>query len=100
MGLSFFLFKKLRRRRVDLFFYSKTYAEDESICFLFQKVTQKMSRSVFYFKKLRRRRVKLFFISKTYRSEEHTSELQSRFDLVCRLLLETKNIRVTDQSSL
>src|SRR5699024_12410120 len=25
---------------------------------------------------------------KTFRSEEHTSELQSRFDLVCRLLLE------------
>src|SRR5699024_12142686 len=28
--------------------------------------------------------------TKTYRSEEHTSELQSRFDLVCRLLLEKK----------
>src|SRR5699024_11740485 len=28
------------------------------------------------------------------RSEEHTSELQSRFDLVCRLLLEKKNINV------
>src|SRR5207249_7567083 len=27
-----------------------------------------------------------------YRSEEHTSELQSRFDLVCRLLLEKKKI--------
>src|SRR5438105_12796634 len=26
------------------------------------------------------------------RSEEHTSELQSRVDLVCRLLLEKKNI--------
>src|SRR5699024_12465296 len=26
----------------------------------------------------------------TYRSEEHTSEHQSRFDLVCRLLLEKK----------
>src|SRR5206468_4775870 len=26
-----------------------------------------------------------------YRSEEHTSELQSRSDLVCRLLLEKKN---------
>src|SRR5437868_9731525 len=26
--------------------------------------------------------------AKTWRSEEHTSELQSRFDLVCRLLLE------------
>src|SRR5699024_1998890 len=31
------------------------------------------------------------------RSEEHTSELQSRFDLVCRLLLEKKNT-LTDQS--
>src|SRR5438067_4770179 len=28
------------------------------------------------------------------RSEEHTSELQSRFDLVCRLLLEKKNTNV------
>src|SRR5699024_11627177 len=27
------------------------------------------------------------------RSEEHTSELQSRFDIVCRLLLEKKNER-------
>src|SRR5437868_10611685 len=30
-----------------------------------------------------------------FRSEEHTSELQSRFDLVCRLLLEKKNIAHT-----
>src|SRR5699024_11866872 len=30
------------------------------------------------------------------RSEEHTSELQSRFDLVCRLLLEKKK---TDRGS-
>src|SRR5438067_3053096 len=29
------------------------------------------------------------------RSEEHTSELQSRFDLVCRLLLEKKNTKNT-----
>src|SRR5690349_24458610 len=29
-------------------------------------------------------------LSKTDRSEEHTSELQSRRDLVCRLLLEKK----------
>src|SRR5699024_11713683 len=28
------------------------------------------------------------------RSEEHTSELQSRFDLVCRLLLEKKKERM------
>src|SRR5207249_11933499 len=29
------------------------------------------------------------------RSEEHTSELQSRFDIVCRLLLEKKKKRST-----
>src|SRR5438067_3076870 len=29
--------------------------------------------------------------SRSYRSEEHTSELQSRFEIVCRLLLEKKN---------
>src|SRR5207249_4310495 len=35
------------------------------------------------------------------RSEEHTSELQSRFDLVCRLLLEKKNtINTTSTSSM
>src|SRR5699024_12779987 len=32
------------------------------------------------------------------RSEEHTSELQSRFDLVCRLLLEKKNKKKTPQN--
>src|SRR5207249_8775708 len=30
------------------------------------------------------------------RSEEHTSELQSRFDLVCRLLLEKKKHQLED----
>src|SRR5699024_12186468 len=34
--------------------------------------------------------------AKSCRSEEHTSELQSRFDLVCRLLLEKKkNYRIS-----
>src|SRR5947209_15872065 len=33
------------------------------------------------------------------RSEEHTSELQSRQYLVCRLLLEKKNIKTTEQAS-
>src|SRR5699024_11503124 len=32
-----------------------------------------------------------------YRSEEHTSELQSRFDLVCRLLLEKKKQKTVKQ---
>src|SRR5699024_11941780 len=30
------------------------------------------------------------------RSEEHTSELQSRFDLVCRLLLEKKKQKTSE----
>src|SRR5438067_4578317 len=34
--------------------------------------------------------VRLRFQAILHRSEEHTSELQSRFDLVCRLLLEKK----------
>src|SRR5436190_11298780 len=33
------------------------------------------------------------------RSEEHTSELQSHSDLVCRLLLEKKKLRVLRNSS-
>src|SRR5256884_7333520 len=33
--------------------------------------------------------------SKSVRSEEHTSELQSRLHLVCRLLLEKKNTHLT-----
>src|SRR5689334_24147889 len=37
--------------------------------------------------------VTLFLLS--YRSEEHTSELQSQFHLVCRLLLEKKKTTVT-----
>src|SRR5699024_11600097 len=34
----------------------------------------------------------LSIIFPVLRSEEHTSELQSRFDLVCRLLLEKKKL--------
>src|SRR5689334_23810793 len=34
----------------------------------------------------------------TERSEEHTSELQSQFHLVCRLLLEKKKLRVARDS--
>src|SRR5699024_12238347 len=33
-------------------------------------------------------------LNKYGRSEEHTSELQSRFDLVCRLLLEKKKNKI------
>src|SRR5438105_14754069 len=35
-----------------------------------------------------------------YRSEEHTSELQSRVDLVCRLLLEKKKKKKKDKKNI
>src|SRR2546422_5515167 len=35
----------------------------------------------------------------SFRSEEHTSELQSRLHLVCRLLLEKKNQRGPDRGT-
>src|SRR5699024_11627576 len=38
-------------------------------------------------------RPRVFIPATLMRSEEHTSELQSRFDLVCRLLLEKKKDR-------
>src|SRR5699024_11251811 len=41
----------------------------------------------------------LFFSAEKLRSEEHTSELQSRFDLVCRLRLDKKKDRSNAQHS-
>src|SRR5690606_39701557 len=38
-------------------------------------------------------RMRLYIFTISGRSEEHTSELQSRENLVCRLLLEKKNTR-------
>src|SRR5260370_22904094 len=35
----------------------------------------------------------------TFRSEEHTSELQSHLNLVCRLLLEKKKKKMYDKNS-
>src|SRR5437868_12851768 len=39
------------------------------------------------------------FCGPDLRSEEHTSELQSRFDLVCRLLLEKKKKNNNNKNS-
>src|SRR2546421_9699840 len=42
----------------------------------------------------------LHVAGEAFRSEEHTSELQSRSDLVCRLLLEKKKQKSTQNSSI
>src|SRR5260221_8796407 len=44
---------------------------------------------------VRRREAEARAQAQSLRSEEHTSELQSHSDLVCRLLLEKKNKNVT-----
>src|SRR5207302_9859951 len=45
-----------------------------------------------------RRQLSTIVPDRTVRSEEHTSELQSRENLVCRLLLEKKNIPIVDSN--
>src|SRR2546428_3951520 len=45
-----------------------------------------------------RRRARAVHRRRAARSEEHTSELQSRSDLVCRLLLEKKKNTVKEQA--
>src|SRR5699024_11404683 len=69
-------------------FYFLALFDYEIACPLVQLI------SLFAFYKLHNSYVNRSFLGGTnvrhFRSEEHTSELQSRFDLVCRLLLEKK----------
>src|SRR5690606_41653389 len=57
-----------------------------SVILLVRKIKRKRQRVVCAFKK----RLRHLFPQRSNRSEEHTSELQSREKLVCRLLLEKK----------
>src|SRR5699024_11858669 len=41
-------------------------------------------------------RAPIMEFSQAWRSEEHTSELQSRFEFVCRLLLEKKKVSLPE----
>src|SRR5699024_6019994 len=53
-----------------------------------QKVTKSLSRTVKYYHEASQELLIRKLNQIIRRSEEHTSELQSRFDIVCRLLLE------------
>src|SRR5699024_12715494 len=55
--------------------------------------TKKSGLSVYEFEEIKGRDNDFLKIDDKTRSEEHTSELQSRFDLVCRLLLEKKKTK-------
>src|SRR5690606_40206247 len=56
----------------------------------FHKRSPLLMRIIFKFHEFLLKFLKTFFIAFFLRSEEHTSELQSRENLVCRLLLEKK----------
>src|SRR5690625_5862586 len=74
--LGFFLLMSLKRK-LDMTIYQRW--KDRSKMVFQQDFTQWLIQ-------------KLLPISINYRSEEHTSELQSRGHLVCRLLLEKKKL--------
>src|SRR5699024_11835582 len=67
----------------------KLYIPSGSITYIVNKLEKKslVRREIQSYNK---RYCKVFITDEGERSEEHTSELQSRFDLVCRLLLEKK----------
>src|SRR5437868_9802682 len=62
-----------------------------SLCTMAATLRSSRRRYAEYRRKLKERRSRQR--GEISRSEEHTSELQSRFDLVCRLLLEKKKCK-------
>src|SRR5699024_11326907 len=74
--------RKVRSLKENRIFEIAKYSAKDSDYLQNQKVFE-----VFY-KALKGKRLIVFSGLFKERSEEHTSELQSRFDLVCRLLLE------------
>src|SRR5699024_12472886 len=84
-----------------LFRSAKTYIkmqgqileDDDCACFLVEAIAKK-SQNIKWATKVDGKNVQHRLIRRVsmdqFRSEDHTSELQSRFDLVCRLLLEKK----------
>src|SRR5260221_10524178 len=62
--------------------------------FQFAGKPQKIAKGTTLFSENRKGMPLLLMPNRIYRSEEHTSELQSHSDLVCRLLLEKKRAHV------
>src|SRR5699024_12276264 len=75
-----------RPPRLTLFPYTTLFRSDLENSKKYDVTMDKKSR---YFRNFKNPPTNLKYVfSDLLRSEEHTSELQSRFDLVCRLLLE------------
>src|SRR2546430_9770004 len=90
----FFFFLMIRRPpRSTLFPYTTLFRSDPD-----SSVVQFYLGEIYYSRGLNSEA--LAALERAVRSEEHTSELQSQSNLVCRLLLEKKKNRLTDCSYL
>src|SRR2546428_13777602 len=86
-NILFFFLMIRRPPRSTLFPYTTLFRSHDSwLAAPFKKVAL----SIFGVQDCTHGVASIVFPSKVSRSEEHTSELQSRSDLVCRLLLEKK----------
>src|SRR5690242_21419257 len=72
--------------------YATPVSNSSALCRLQALSSRSQSPSQFTFSAQRSVSLRKFFCKRILRSEEHTSELQSHVNLVCRLLLEKKNI--------
>src|SRR5438093_8913718 len=82
---------------MNLLFFLMTRRPPNSTLFPYTTLFRSDPRDVVvscYFQATRR---KSLFHGTISRSEEHTSELQSLTNLVCRLLLEKKNLRIAER---
>src|SRR2546430_3937295 len=89
----FFFFLMIRRPpRSTLFPYTTLFRSCEQVV---ARARQHFAEADRVMARCARRSVRAPRIMSAARSEEHTSELQSQSNLVCRLLLEKKKIHVT-----
>src|SRR2546422_10101979 len=93
-----------RRRRFSLFFFNDTATTEIytlslhdalPICFHDPPGAERRGRRGLEHHRIATNQGRREFPGGNRRSEEHTSELQSRLHLVCRLLLEKKNTAAT-----
>src|SRR5690625_8015402 len=88
---SFFLFLILRKLSSTLFPYTTLFRSRIEYWIEGDRGKQmRLDRQKWDAEKIRKKGLKWFIFAVISRSEEHTSELQSRGHLVCRLLLEKK----------
>src|SRR5699024_12634019 len=79
-------------RRSSLFPYTTLFRSKKLVVVLLKIKIPKTTLQLSTFTNVSKMKKQLVSLGKTRRSEEHTSELQSRFDLVCRPLLEKKKL--------